>query len=53
MKCAKIAIVTNDMNVDDEAEVDHILVQADDVLVPDTLPELLGAVGTSTTDALM
>ena len=35
------------MNVDDEAKVDCILAQADilaDILVPDSSPELLGAV---------
>ena len=34
------------MNVNDEAEVDCILAQAD-ILVPDSLPNLLGAVGLS------
>ena len=37
-------INTNGMNVVDEAEVDRILVQVD-LLVPDSSPELLGAVG--------
>ena len=32
------------MNIDDKAEVDRILAQAD-ILVPDSSPELLGAVG--------
>ena len=32
------------MNVDKEVEVDRILVQAD-ILIPDSSPELLGAVG--------
>ena len=32
------------MNIDDEVKVDHILAQADK-LVPDSSPELLGAVG--------
>ena len=37
-------IYTHRMNVDDEVEVDQALLQAD-ILVPDSLPQLLGAVG--------
>ena len=39
-------INTNDMNIDDKVKVDRILAQAD-ILVPDSSPELLGAVGLS------
>ena len=37
------------MHVDDEAEVDRIMVQAD-IFVPGSSSEFLGAVGTSTVD---
>ena len=48
-KCATInmlSLIQPTPNVDNEAEVDRILVQAD-ILVPDSPPELLGAVGLS------
>ena len=43
--CYKYAIIiTNGMNVDDKAKVDRILAQ-DDIIIPDSSPKLLGAVG--------